>query len=584
MSSRRLPRSRSAQTRHIENEPPAFTHAAVANQYARDVVEGRIIACKEVKQACQRHLNDLARAKDGGWNYVFDEAKANHACRFIEGLPHTKGDWAARGEKIVLQPWQCFIVCAIFGWLKRVSRKRRFRLVYACVPRKNAKSALAAAIGNYMFAADGEFGAEVYCGATTEKQAWEVFRPARLMVERTPELQEAFGIEVVAKQLLIPSNGSRFEPVIGKPGDGPSPHCAIIDEYHEHADDSMFDAFQTGMGARTQPLLLVITTAGTDLAGPCRSLQSDIEKILAGSLERDEYFGIIYTLDADDDWTSESALQKANPNYGVSVFGDYLRAQQQTAIQTARKQNVVKTKHFNLWVGAATAYFNIQRWNELADPSLNADEFRGLSCYAAVDLSSKKDVTARVKVFKKTIDRKDHFYVFANLYLPELRVQQPEFRHYQGWVADGSLQTTHGATIDYEQITAETIVDVQRYRIIELGFDPWNAEQFAQLIAKETPAKAVEIPQKVQYLSEPMKNLDALITDGRLHHDGNPALTWMMGNIAAHEDKNENVFPIKEREENKIDGGVALIMAISLASAGRAAPKSAYATRGLRFL
>lgn len=569
---------------------PAFSYAATANQYARDVSEGRIVACKWVKLACKRHLDDLVRAKKG-WAYAFDEQKAHRACYFIEQLPHTKGDWAARGQTIKLEPWQVFIIAVLFGWVKVVSRKRRFSLAYIAVPRKNGKSILAGGIGNYMFAADGEFGAEVYSGATTEKQAWEVFRPALQMVERTPELAEAFGIEPRAKTMIIEANGSRFEPVIGKPGDGASPHCGIVDEYHEHDDDTLFDTFQTGMGARKQPLLLVITTAGDNLAGPCKSLQGDAEQVLMGSREREELFAVVYTIDAGDDWTSQEALLKANPNYDVSVFGEFLQTQQQSAISDARKQAVFQTKHLNVWVGANSAYFNIQKWNELADRSLNPEEFRGLVCIAGVDLSSKKDVTARVLVFKKPIQTKDeagkpvykdHYYVFGRFYLPANRAAQPEFQHYQGWVIEGHLKTTPGGIIDYDVITSDTVSDIQQYRVKELCFDPWNAEQFAQKVAKEArPVTAIEVPQIPKFLSEPMKQLDALILDGRLHHDGNPVLTWMMGNVTAHTDAKENVFPRKERVENKIDGAVALITAMYRALMTGGASKSVYATRGV---
>jgi phage terminase large subunit-like protein len=534
-----------------------------------------------VRLACQRHLDDLARAKKG-WHYIFDEAKANHVCRFIEYLPHTKGDWASRGERIKLQPWQVFILAVIFGWLKRASRTRRFSLAYIAVPRKNGKSILAGGIGNYMFAADGEFGAEIYSGATTEKQAWEVFRPAKDMVQRTPELAEAFGITVGAKRLFIEANGARFEPVIGKPGDGASPHCGIVDEYHEHDTDVLYDTFRTGMGARKQPLLLVITTAGDNLAGPCKALQSDVEQVLEGSVEREELFGIVYGIDAEDDWVSDQALRKANPNYDVSVFGEFLQTEQRAAIANARKQSIFKTKHLNVWVGANSAFFNVQKWNGMADRSLDPDEFRGLPCVAALDLSSKKDITARLVVFKKVIDGRDHFFVFGRFYLPAVRAALAELQHYQGWVAQGYLKTTPGGVIDYEQIVKESVEDIQRFRIKEIAFDPWNAEQAAQQIAKEAkPVTAIEVPQQPRYLSDPMKQLDALILDGRIHHDGNPVLTWMMSNVVAHIDAKDNVFPRKDRDESKIDGAVALIMAMSRALVLTGQKRSVYSERGL---
>jgi phage terminase large subunit-like protein len=563
-----------------ETAAPAFTYVATANEYAREVVSGRVLACKWVQLAAQRHLDDLARARKG-WLYAFDETKANRACRFIEQLPHTKGDWAAKRQNIKLEPWQCFIETSIFGWIQVRDAMRRFRIAYLCVSRKNGKSAIAAGTGNYMFAADGEFGAEIYSGATTEKQAWEVFRPAKQMIERTPRLKEVFGIYVGAKNMAVLANGSRFEPVIGKPGDGASPSCAIVDEYHEHDTDELFDTMRTGMGARKQALMLVITTAGSNVAGPCRALQSDVEKVLEGSIQRDELFGTIYTIDEKDDWTSELALRKANPNYDVSVFGDFLRTEQLNAIRDSRKQNIFKTKHLNIWVGASIAWMNMQKWNSLADPSLDAKEFRGLPCYAAVDLASKLDLTARVKVFKKQIGKDDHYYAFADCYLPEERASEPELQHYHKWVHDGHLKTTPGNVIDYDTIEADTVADCITYKISELGFDPWNAEQFAQGIATKTRTQAVEVPQQARSLSDPMKQLEALVAAGRLHHDGNPVLTWCMSNIVAHADKKDNIFPNKEKAENKIDAGLALVMALSRALVAKDSGRSIYSTRGI---
>jgi phage terminase large subunit-like protein len=576
------PEGRTEKTRPSLVESPVFTHSAKATQYARDVVEGRVLACKWVKLACQRHLKDLVRAKSG-WDFYFDEARANHACRFIEELPHTKGSWASKGELIRLEPWQCFIVCSIFGWMKSASRTRRFNRAMILTPRKNAKSTLAAAIGVYMFAADGEFGSIVHCGATTEAQAWEVFGPALDMVKRTPDLMEAYNIEPHPRLMIIPSNGSQFKPVIGKPGDGPSIHCGIVDEYHEHADATLYDTFNTGMGARTQPLELVVTTAGDNTEGPCRALQSTLEQVLEGTITQDEFFGIVYTIDVSDDWTTEEALRKANPNYDVSVYGWYLKNQQSVAVSDARKQGIFKTKHLDVWVGALHAYFNVEAWKNLADTSLDRNQFRGALCIAALDLSSKVDITARVVVFRKRLsDDKDHFYVFGTFYLPEQRAAKPEFQHYQGWVSEGWLQTTPGGSIDYQMIEDDTVKEMEALRVKELAYDEWGAKQLAQNVDKRTRAEVVEIPQRANFLSEPMKMLDALIMDGRVHHDGNPVLTWMMGNVKAKEDANENVLPRKEsgRAEAKIDGAVALIMAMSRALVSKGT-SSVYATRGL---
>lgn len=520
-----------------------------------------------MRLACQRHLNDLERSAQADYPYVFDAAKANRICRFIEQLPHTKGDWAisagGRDNRIQLEPWQCFIYACVFGWVKRSTGQRRFRIAYICVPRKNGKSILAAGTGLYMFASDAEFGAEVYAGATCQRQAWEVFRPAKQMVERTPRLKEVFGIRVGSKNLAILDNGSRFEPVIGKPGDGASPSCAIVDEYHEHRTDELVDTMRSGMGARKQALLWVITTAGVNIAGPCHDLQRDAEKVLEGFIERDELFGIIYTIDDSDEWASEAALRKANPNYGVSVMPDFLQSEQRVAVQNAAKQNIFKTKHLNIWCGAAQAWMNMQKWQALADPSLSIEQFLGERVWTACDLASVIDIASRLAVFARLIDGKEHYYVFGRYYLPKERAEDPDAQHYQKWLHEGRLTAIDGPVIDYSVIRKDLLRDVERFAVQAIGFDPWNGAETMQELQRELGEEIiVTIPQQVKYLSWPMKQLEALVLEKRIHHDGCPILTWMMSNVVAHEDANRNIFPRKERPQNKIDGAVALIMAL----------------------
>lgn len=252
---------------------------------------GKIVACQFVIQACQRHLDDLMAEKSKSFRYRFDKDLAERAAKFIQLLPHTKGEWAFKRMPITLEPWQLFVICCAFGWVNKGSRLRRFREVYTEIPRKNGKSAISAGVALYCFACDNEFGAEVYSGATTEKQAWEVFRPARLMCKRTPMLTEAFGIEVNASNMNRPEDGARFEPLIGNPGDGSSPHCAVVDEYHEHATDALYTTMLTGMGARRQPLMWAITTAGYNIEGPCYDKRREVIEMLNGSVCGNTVYG-----------------------------------------------------------------------------------------------------------------------------------------------------------------------------------------------------------------------------------------------------------------------------------------------------
>lgn len=538
-------------------------YTAAAHQYALDLVSGKRSGCGYTVQAAKRYLSDLKRS--GDWPYVYDVAKAARACRFIELLPHTKGKWAARRETLKLEPWQAFFVCNIFGWVHRVTGKRRFRQAYLRVPRKNGKSQLAASIGLYMLTADGEAGAEVYSGATSEKQAWEVFGPSRIMALRTPALLERAGLEVNASNLHILETGSKFEPIIGKPGDGSSPSCAIIDEYHEHQSDEMVDTMITGMGAREQPLMLIITTAGSSTGGPCYAYDQDAIAVLAGAVEKDELFALIYGLDKGDDWTTEAALIKANPNHDVSVSADFLRARLAEAISSPRKAAIYKTKHLNEWVTAGSPYFDSLKWTDLAEDididDLTAD---GWDCYFGLDLASKKDLTAVVLLFvRRRADGKREYKVVTRFYVPESQAEDPKAIRYREWADAGHLNLTSGNVIDEPLIEMEIVENARRVGCRDMGYDPWGSRSLCQRLQDEYGLTVTEVAQVTKNLSEPMKEIDAAIAAGLIHHDGNPVMAWCVGNTCAKEDKNENVFPYKERPESKIDGVAALLNAVA---------------------
>lgn len=504
---------------------------------------------------------------------------AERICKFAQLMPHIKGDWASRGLRIKLDPWQVFILASLFGWVrvepldperpeKGNTGKRRFRIGDLFVPRKNAKSTLAAVIGNYMLAADGEFGAEVYSGATSEDQAYEVFRPARLMAATTPDYTKTYGVSINISNLAIVANNSKFEPVIGKPGDGASPSCAIVDEYHEHKTASLYETMQTGMGARSQPLLLVITTAGSDISGPCYQHQVELQKILEGVVENDRRFGIIYGIDESDDWTNPAVLRKANPNFGISVDAEFLLAQQQDAVTNPRKQNVFKTKHLNVWVAAASPWLNLYNLQKAGDPNLKIEDFAGDVCVAGLDLASKVDIASRVLVFKRGEDDDAHYYAFSRNYIPQAALEKKENAHYQAWVIKGYLTVTPGNMISLATIEDDLMDDAQRVPISEVAFDAWGAREMAPNLQEEG-FTVVDIPMQVRHLSEPMKTIDAALDGGRFHHDGNEAFVWMLGNVEVAPDRNENWFPRKQRPENKIDAAVALIVAMARAAVAK---------------
>lgn len=549
-------------------DPP---HVAAAERYARDVVAGKVPAGKWVRLACERHLNDRRREKDKTWPYRFDAAKAERVCAFIELLPHTKGRWASSGERIRLEGWQCFLTACLFGWVRKRDGLRRFRKAFLLVPRKNGKSLLAAAWGLWMFCADGEYGAEVYSGATTERQAWEVFRPARLMALRTPALLSHYGIEVNASNLHILGNGSRFEPLIGKPGDGASPSCAIHDEYHEHPTDDQVDSMETGMGARDQPLQVIITTAGANLSGPCYAAQLDAQKVLEGVIENDGMFACIYGIDKEDDWSAPEALRKANPNFGVSVSADFLEARQREAVASARKQGAFKTKHLNVWVASRDAYFNTQRWIECGDPALRIEDFAGRRCLLGLDLASKVDIAALEILFPEG----EGYVRFGRYYLPEATVEAPENEHYRAWALEGRLTVTGGEIIDYERIKTDILDLSSQFQVEDVAYDPHQATMLVTALM-DAGVPVTEFRPTVLNFSEPMKTLDGLILAKRIRHDGDPVMTWQISNVTARMDAKDNVYPRKERVQDKIDSVVALISALGRAMTRQPAQPSVY--------
>lgn len=560
----------------------SYPNVNAANKYARDVVSGRIDACKEVKQACKRHLDDLKKSETRAFKYKFCRDTAEKVCEFVQLLPHTKGKWARERERIKLEPWQKFIFSCVFGWLHKKTGCRRFTEAYCEIPRKNGKSVIAAGVGLYMLCADGEFGAEVYCGATTEKQAWEVFRPAKLMLEKTPELTSFAGIEIMAKNISIPADGSRFEPLIGNPGDGSSPSCAIIDEFHEHDAPDQYETMLTGMGAREQALMFIITTSGFNLAGPCYDKRRQVQQMLDGVMPNEEMFGIIYGIDVGDDWQDPAVLKKANPNFGVSVGADYLLKQQRDAIRYPSRTNAFLTKHLNVWVSARSTWLNMADWHKCGDIQLQLEQFYGKSCWLAVDLASKTDICSLGFLFKDTLESgRTRWTYFTRSYLPEGALQRAGNNRaaYETWVNSGHLTLMDGDEIDFNQIR-EDIKDLAAVLdITELPYDPWRATQLAHQLMSDG-ANVVEFRNTVQNMSPAMREWEAAITSGRFRHNADPVLTWMASNVVAKVDAKDNLYPRKERAENKIDGIIAGLMAMGRAVVGGMTeqPQSIYDT------
>lgn len=533
-----------------------------ANAYIEGVLNGTIPACKWVKLACERQKNDL---KDVNIGFVFDEDKANRVVKFCEALPHIKGSQYA-GKKLEMGGWQCFILTTVFGWVNK-NGTRRFKTAYIEVPRKNGKSTMSAPVALYMLSADGEPGAEVYSAATTRDQAKIVWADAKHMVDRSPGLRSHLGVETSAHSIFISKTASAFK-ALSKDNngnlDGLNIHGAIIDELHGHPNRALWDVIETGTGARAQPLIWAITTAGSNRAGICYEQQSYVRKILDGVHDDPTYFGIIYSIDEGDDPFDPAVWAKANPNYGISVSPEDLARKALKAQQMAAAQNNFMTKHLNVWVNADTAWMNMQNWEKAADPTLDESDFNGEDCIISCDLATKIDVAAKMKLFWRDIDGKRHYYAFGKYYLPEEAADDGRNSYYHGWATEGRLVLTDGSVTDHSVIEDDIRFDARKYNVINAGFDPWQASSMMQRLQQDG-LPVLEYRQTVQNMSEPMKELEALVLQGRFHFDGDPVLTWMISNVVAHIDAKENIYPRKERPENKIDGAVALIAAVGMA-------------------
>ena len=546
-------------------------YADIARGYAEQIIAGEVLACRWVQLACQRQLNDLAKFKGKASTYRFNPkltAKdgrsfrpADNLCAFSERLPHVKGPLA--GQPIELEPWQVFILSTAFGWV-RIDGKRRFRRSYIEVPRGNAKSTLSSAVGLYMLAADGEGGAEAYSLATTRDQARIVFGDAQTMARRSPGFRNRFSVEVGAHNIHVLATGSKFEALSaeGSTLDGLNIHFGCIDELHAHKTRTVYDVVETGTGKRDNSLLWVITTAGSNRAGICYEVRTFVTKLLDGVFEDDSQFGIVYGLD-DEDWTTEAALIKANPNWGISVRPEILGPLQAKAMQLPSAVNNFKTKHLNEWVNADTAWMDMRSWDACADQDLDIEAFTGQPCWIGLDLASKTDIAALVMVFAHP-EIADAFAVFGKYYLPEDTVNAAGNSQYPGWMHSGRLTVTPGNVIDFSWIEADLNDLASRFAIQAVAFDPFQATQLSTRMMSEG-LPMIEVRPTVLNFSEPMKTLEALVLQKKLIHDGDPVLGWMASNVVAHPDAKDNIYPRKERPENKIDGIVALIMAISRA-------------------
>ena len=547
-----------------------------AQRYAQQVQAGEIPTCKWTRLAVDRQVEDLAREPSEQWPWVFDEERAARICAFLELLPHIKGKWARQGKLLVLDPWQCFIITTVFGWVHRETGLRRFREAYIEVPRKNGKSLVSAGIGLYMLSADGEQGAEVYSAATTRDQARIVFDDAKGMAERTPDMRTYLGVAILTHSITVAHTSSKFSPLAAEAStqDGLNVHCAVIDELHAHKKRDLYDVIDTARGAREQSLLWLITTAGTDRSGICYERRTHITKVLDRVIDDATMFGIIYSIDDKDDPFDPTTWAKANPNWGVSVLQDDMEAAARKAAAMPSALNNFLTKRLNVWVNGESPWMDMRAWERCAMPEMQLSDYAGEPCWMGLDLAQKKDFAALCLVFQ----RGDEWHVCIRLYLNELAVQESGNAHLSGWARSGYVEVTDGDITDFDVLAEDLRSYCKQFDVQEIAFDPALSMYFAgKLIEEGLPL--VEIAQRALFFTPPLIQVENLVLEKKLKFDGNPVMTWMVSNLVVKISKfNELRSPTKERAENKIDGPMAMLMALGRALATVKTEKSFWET------
>lgn len=568
-------------------DPKKYPFCHKGHQYALDVVAKKVIAGKYIISACERYLRDLENKEAF---FYFDPDAGEKYLRLVQKFNHTKGKWPTKN--MVYEPWQCWVFMNIFGFKNKETGFRRFRTAHLEEGRGNGKSPTAAAAVLYCLALDDPNGNMISCVATKTEQARIVLDDARAMALKNPSFLHANGVRVLAHKIVQPSSNSTARALSNDHGgmDGLNDVLAVCDELHA-MNRKTFEVITSGMSKRKDSLLLCITTAGDDTSSIGYFQSIFAKKVATGEFEDDTFFAAVYTLDEDDYWADETVWIKANPNLGVSVDIDSLRAKVEKAMVSPSDIPNLRIKHFNEWISEANAYFDLKAWDKCYVPNLKIEDYKGKALRVGLDMASHVDIASLGYVFKEKIkigknergeDVYDDFYtIFDKSFLPEETIKQKKNPFYEHCIADGSLIQTQGAAISYETFKKTLKEDKRNYRIQDCMYDPWNSSQMAQDLSDDI--EMVKFAMNTANFSEPMKKLDAMIKKGRIRHNGSKLLRWCLGNVVAKPDHNDNVFPRKQHEKLKIDPIVAALMALAgwLSNENE---ESVYEQRGIRSL
>ena len=527
-------------------------------QYAHDVVDGKINVCRNVRSSCQRFLNQYANTE---WDWIFDPRFPAHVLDVASHMKHTKGPDA--GKLIVLDPFQIFFICAVYGFRKKTDvSKRMVTDVILYIPRKAGKSTLTAIIALYELKF-GEVGAEVFTLATNREQATIVFDAAKGFIENLPpEAQSWF--EVSKYEIKNAGDSQSMFKALSrdtkKTGDGKNPSCVIVDEAAQIVDRNSIEVLHSGMVARQNPLRIYITTASFTKDTKFYEDMSMFESMLNGeATDNPRWFGLLYGLDLEDDWKDPKTWAKANPMHGISVFEDAIAQRCEEAKHKPAALNEFLCKTLNIFVSANSAWIDRNYWDESADvlPAQDPE-----AVFIGFDLAATRDLNA-VCTLKRY--EENEYYAEFQFFLPEAALELIP-KHYldifEVAIQSGILKLTEGNVMDDREISEFIKNQCEKYDVKEVGYDAYNAASMvARLHDAGIPVK--KVGQGMAVLNNPSKYVEKLIMNHQIKHDGNPFVGWQLGNCEVYEDVNGNIKVRKNESDKsaKVDGIIAMIIA-----------------------
>ena len=517
---------------------------------------------------------------------MFDEKKARRVVRFIECLKHTKGEF--HGKPFKLLPWQEKIIRDVFGTVREEDPEmRQYNQVYIEIGKKNGKSELGAALALNMLINDDEWKAEVYSCASDRQQAAIVFDVAVDMVRQNPTLSKLIKIIPSTKRMVYQPTGSIYQVLSSEVATkhGLNVSACIFDELHTQPTRALYDVMTQGSGdARRQPLWFFLTTAGTDRNSVCWEVHQKAVDILEGRKHDPRFYPVVYGLPDDADWQDEQNWYRCNPSLGYTITIDKVRDAYHKALDTPADENMFRQLRLNQWVKQSIRWMPMDKWDECGAPVIPGD-LEGRVCYAGLDLSSTGDLTTLVLVFPPS-DEVEPYQILPFFWLPEetlpLRVRRDHVM-YDVWEKQGFLQTTDGNVVHYGFIEKFICELGEKYNIREIAYDRWNATQMVQNL-EDDGFTMIPFGQGFRDMSPPTKELMRLVLEHRLAHGGHPVLRWNMDNAFVRTDPAGNLKIDKQKSTEKVDGAVALVMALDRAMKNQNSGGSVYDEREMIFL